>query len=275
MKLYTAMVYVVARVEVTYALLTRHIASDNECEDTLPLSLIPSVARGDGSDRVLAEIDQDGFTFAVDDHDAKFFNTSSTMNARRHSRIEMISRGGAVYLRKTAIRKRHPEILARLRDFLGWEFYIEAAALLRLRGLPCVPSIRRIDCRERTIEMDYIWERDLRQVLANGRNEIAYDEISRLFLALVAKVSQNETSAKATEILISVIRRGVIPRDVHAANFIQVDRSNKLYMVDFNLAYLRPVPGWRSHVRNLAWVLKDRTDEVCEIGSVAEMGARA
>jgi hypothetical protein len=92
MKIYTAMVYVVARLQVTYALLARGIASESHCGDLLPSSLIPSVALGDRSDRVLAEIDQDGFAFAVDGRDAQFFNTKAAMSARKHHRIQIVLR---------------------------------------------------------------------------------------------------------------------------------------------------------------------------------------
>jgi hypothetical protein len=177
------MVYVIARLEVTYAVLRGRIASVNQCEDALSVSLIPSVALGDCSDRVIAEIDQDGFTFAVDGRDRELFTTRATRTARRHHRIQIVLRGGAVHIRKSVIRKRSRKILGRLLDFLQWEFYMETAALLRLRRLVCVPTIRRIDCRDGIIEMDYIWGQDLRQILANGSDEIAYNEISRSFSA--------------------------------------------------------------------------------------------
>lgn len=58
------------------------------------------------------------------------------------------------------------------------------------------------------------------------------------------------------------MRHGAIPRDIHAANFMQGQQSKKLYMVDFNLAHLRPVPGWRSYARDLSRLLKNRADEI-------------
>ena len=262
MKLWTTMVYVSARLQVTYASLTRRIASAKQCEDTLAAALIPSVVLGDCRNRVLAEIDQDGFAFAVDQRDARFFNTKASMTPRRHHRIQIVLRGGAVYLRKSVIRKRHPKILDRIYDFLRWEFYIETAALLRLRELVCVPTIRRIDYRNGSIEMDYILGRDLRQVLANGNDGIAYEEISRSFSALFAGGYQSGILTQITAIVSAVVRHGVIPRDVHPANFIQGQQSKKLYMVDFNLVHLRPVPGWRSYARDLSWLLKNRADEI-------------
>src|SRR4051812_28147256 len=45
--------------------------------DALPPAAVPSVGRSSSEDRVLAEIDQDGFTFAKDPLDAPFFNRRS------------------------------------------------------------------------------------------------------------------------------------------------------------------------------------------------------
>jgi tRNA A-37 threonylcarbamoyl transferase component Bud32 len=145
-------------------------------------------------------------------------------------------------------------IIASIREIVRWEFYLEAAALLRLRGLAGAPTIRRIDPGRGVIEMEYIWGQDLRQAFADGKTEIDYECVFRTFSDLVAS-RDNEISRQVAELLTSVSRRGVIPRDVHAANFIRAWRSEKLYLVDFNLVYLRPVPGWRSHEKNLAWML--------------------
>ena len=152
------------------------------------------------------------------------------------------------WLRKAVLRKRNASLFARVREFLQWELYLEAAALLRLRGLPGVPAIRRIDPDQGIIEMDYIWGPDLRQVLADGKSEIDYEDGSQRFNALLAD-TDNDLSQQINELLISVIGRGVIPRDVHAANFIRGHRSKRVYLVDFNLVYLRPVPGWHSQAR--------------------------
>jgi hypothetical protein len=266
MKIYTGILYIVARLEVLYSQMTRRIASSSDHDDMLPLSLVPSFALGDCNDRILAEVDQDGFVFATDQRDAILFNTKGAMSWRKHHRIQIVLRGSMVFLRKAMVRKQHVEIPDRIREFLQWEFYIETAALLRLRGLACVPTIRRIDCRDGTIEMDYIWGRDLRQILASGTHEISYEEISRSFAALVAAGNTDDMSRQLAETVINVIRRGVIPRDVHAANFVWGQRSNRLYMVDFNLVYLYPVPGWRSHVRALTWLLRDRVEDIFGMG---------
>jgi hypothetical protein len=199
--------------------------------------------------------------FALDQRDTEIFNTKMA-SVRKHHRIQLVLRENRVVLRKASLRHQPVQNLDRIRALLKWEFYIETAALLRLRGLPCVPTIRRVDLREGAIEMDYIWGRDLRQIFSKGSHEIPYDEVSRSFSMLVASGSRDKMSGQLIETVISIIGRGVIPTDVHAANFIQGQRSKRLYMVDFNQAYLYPVPGWRAHLRELTWLLRDRVDDI-------------
>ncbi|MCU1337842.1 MAG: hypothetical protein JWO19_3423 [Bryobacterales bacterium] len=86
--------------------------------------------------------------------------------------------------------------------------------------------------------------------------EIDYEDVSHQFYALLAD-PDNKASQQIKELLITVMSRGVIPRDIHAANFIRGRRSKTLYLVDFNLIYLRPVPGWRSHARNVVSILRN------------------
>jgi hypothetical protein len=257
MKFNTGLLYLAGRVCVLWAVMGRRIESAVSHEDMLPVSFIPSFALGDWRDRVLAEIDQDGFAFAVDPLDAEVFNSKPAMTARKHHRIQIVLRAGRVSLRKAPVNKPCGNILDRVFAFLKWEFYIETAALLRLQGLGCVPTVRRIDVRERAIEMDYIWGRDLRQILADGAQEIPYEEISRSFSVLAARESRDEIWGQVAEVVAKIVGRGVIPRDVHAANFVLGRRSRRLYMVDFDLVYLYPVPGWRAHARTLNWLFKD------------------
>jgi hypothetical protein len=257
MKLCTGMLYLFARLRVSRAVMTRGRKSAVNHEDMLPVSLIPSVARGDRRDRVLAEIDQDGFTFAVDPLDADVFNSRTVMSARKHHSVQIVLKDAEVSLRKALVPKPCARGMDRVRAFLQWDFFIETAALLRLQELACVPTIRRIDFGESAIEMDYIWGRDLRQRLASGAQEIPYDEISHSFSMLTGRGSRDEIREQVAEVVARIIACGVIPRDVHAANFILGQRSKKLYMVDFSLVYLCPVPGWRAHAHALSWLFND------------------
>ena len=91
--------------------------------------------------------------------------------------------------------------------------------------------------------MDYIWGRDLRRILGEAGPHIDYDEVSRTFGELLAGKIEKAASQELSELLERVVRRGVIPRDLHAANVIQAFSSGRLYLVDFNLVYLLPAPG--------------------------------
>ncbi|MBV8070857.1 MAG: hypothetical protein JO270_13190 [Acidobacteriaceae bacterium] len=250
----TALLYVVARLEVSWALLTRRIQPRRQCEDTLSPELVPSIAAGDRNDRDLAEIDQDGFLFAMDERDRALFDGRSRMVPRRHHRLQIIFSGGVVRLRKGRARQQRDDLRGRLLEVLRFDFYLEAAALLRLRGFASIPPIRRINCNEGTIEMDFIWGRDLRHILADCANSIDYTEISRRFFRLILD-TQSSTSRQVIPLVAGAIERGVVQRDLTPANFICGYRSQQLYMVDFSLVYLRPVPGWRTHARRLSDLL--------------------
>jgi hypothetical protein len=206
---------------------------------------VPSIAHGNNDDRDLAEIDQDGFAFAIDEQDRNLFNRRASMVGRRHHRLQIVVRKGAVWLRKSFPARESRSLTDRVLRFLNWDLYLEAAALLRLRELPFVPTIRRIDYASAAIEMDYIGGMDLRHGLAQSTEEINYDVVQQRFLELVT--ADNHTSEEISHIICEVMKRGVMPRDVHAANFIRGKISQRLYMVDFHLVYLSPLPGWNKH----------------------------
>lgn len=253
----TGILYAVARAEVMWARVTRRIDPNLRSSDLLPPMMIPSIAQGNSGDRDLAEIDQDGFAFAVDERDARFFYARAKMVPRRHHRLQIILSGGVVCVRKQSVPTSRGRFLDRFRDLLRWDFYVEAAALLRLRGLPFVPTIRRIDCGEGVIEMDYIWGRDLRHILAESRNGLDYGQVSSDFLVLVN--SDDPAAREMGRIILATLKRGVIPRDVNASNFIRGWRSGSLYIIDFDLAYFSAVPGWRKHADHLSRLLKDHS----------------
>jgi serine/threonine protein kinase len=195
------------------------------------------VLRGDWTDRVVAEIDQDGYVIAADERDTAFFGTNQSMHPMRYNRVQVVLRGGRIYLRKSFISAWRPNNkMAAILDSLRWGFYLEAAALLRLRGLNGVPQIRRIEARNGAIEMDYIWGRDLRQILSAGR-KINDEEIYRSFKALLA--SDNEISRQVRAILSGMVERGVIYRDLKPPNALIAECSHRLYIIDFQDALLR------------------------------------
>ena len=156
-------------------------------------------------------------------------------------------------VRKRFLRVRREGFLELVREYLRWDFYLEAAALLRLRGLPFVPALVRIDSKDGVIEMVYIKGNNLRYLLANGGDEINDDLVSRDFHRLLK--SDGPASMEIHNVLHGIMSRGVIPRDIHAGNFIRGQRSGRLYVVDFDFVYLVPAWGWRKHSSDLNCLL--------------------
>jgi len=257
-KLWTAVTYLLARYEVWRALSKCWAADMTNCVDCLSSELVPSL-RLDGlrgsKDRVLAEVDQDGFVFAADSRDRDFFHGREWMVPRKHHRVQIVWSNGATRLRK-AFLSGGKGILGWMRNQLQWELYVEAAALLRLRGLDGVPMVRHVNPNEGVVEMDYIWGRDLRQILADGGPYIDYNKVSKAFDELLSGATETTASVEVSELVERVMSRGVIPRDLHAANLIEASASRRLYLVDFNLVHLAPVPGWRSEVNRLRRIMR-------------------
>ena len=63
------------------------------------------------------------------------------MVPRRHHRLQIILREGVVCVRKDSVPTHCGCLLDCVRDFLLWDFYLEAAALLRLQGLLFAPIL--------------------------------------------------------------------------------------------------------------------------------------
>jgi hypothetical protein len=107
--------------------------------------------------------------------------------------------------------------------------------------------------------MDYIWGQDIRHSVNAGEYPLAYETIQQKFAALVTK-REESLGNEVPALIRRIVNCGVIPRDVHAANFIRGYCSGVLYMVDYDLAYLRPVPGWRVYLANLSpWLNEGST----------------
>lgn len=250
MVVWTLASYILSWLEVRCALITNSVCANNVCAgDQMPANLIPSVALGNTCDRILADIDQDGFLFAADPRDEEVFNQRPRKVPRQQNTVQIVLSDGTVCLQKRRLPLKHQRIADRLRAALAWEFYREAAALLRLRGIRSVPGLRRIDARKRIIEMEYIRGENLHHQLAAGR-ETPYDVVTKAFWALL-----HERGHRVTEQLAGVLHqirnRGVIPLDVHPANVIIGGYSGNMYFVDFQVSHLRPVPGWHARFEDL------------------------
>lgn len=242
--LFTAMLYAAARWEVAFR--ARGLSEAlPPSPDELSSESVPSVQAGNRRDRVLAEIDQWGYGFAVDPADQALFTTRALKEPRRFSEISVILSEGKVRLRKRMLPRPAPDIAARIRRWLRWSFYLEAAALLRLRGLDGVPALRQIDPRTGVLEMDYIWGQDIHQEIVAATGVGSCAEANDIFAAAVRRPGE-AWGPEVRRILDGIMERGVFPLDVHPANFIRGNRTNRLYFIDYHLVSVRPIPGWRT-----------------------------
>lgn len=240
----TAILYGAARLEVLLRSRALEGTAAGSCDELSPSS-VPSIYLGDVRDRVLAEIDQNGHCFAVDPRDEELFNTSAVKHPRRHHEILIILKGGRIRVRKRLLPSRDRRFAARLLQVLGVGFYLEAAAFLRLRGFAGAPAVRHIDTRRRIIEMDYIWGHDLRQEILDATNVQSCAEVDLVFWNRI-KMTEGAFGSAVRDLVEAVMKRGVLPADIHAANFIRGKNTGRLYMVDYHLVYFKPLPSWRS-----------------------------
>lgn len=239
-------------------------AGHDRLYDSLPSSLIPSVKRGNLRDRVLAEIDQDGFIFSTDPLDVEFFNRREQKLPRKRSIVSIILRDGNVHLRKKYSRKSPDRGLKdKFWRILGLPFYTEVAAMLRLNSLPVVPNLRHIDLVSRTIETDYIWGENLRsQIAKHGLTIYDTDVTTNPILCRLSDADrvQRENSFWAcisdlsfkealTQAVIMMNQRGVAPMDVNLGNIIIGYQTGTLYFIDFELAQLESFPNWDYHLK--------------------------
>jgi hypothetical protein len=211
MKLCTAANYVLARWEVTCAQITNRISRAlKPGPDLLTVERLPSGQGYAMPDRIIGEIDQGGLLFASDLRDAVLFNGTGEPVPRYHRRLLVVARNGTLRVRKYPSHSRRELLRDRIRDWIGWGFYLEAAALLRLQGAECVPQLRALDVQNRTIEMDYIWGDDLRQALDLGcRFDVCAEHSSPPRQGAV----DVEMTSEIQRVLATVIARGVVPLD--------------------------------------------------------------
>jgi hypothetical protein len=241
------------------------------CEDGLPSSNIPSVAAGARQDRVLAEIDQEGFAFAIDRMDEPFFNRRARRAPRQQNLIDIALVGGRVCIRKRirsyrmgARRWGNRPVPARewaQRGFwvsFGLFMYSEAAALLRLSDLPFVPKLRGIDLAGRTIYIDYVRGENLRSLAARGGAavhdadikddpqlcEVPARDLERREVELLDRAGIGDFRREIADTAREINARGVVPLDIKLGNFIRGASSGRLYWLDFELSRLRSQPRW-------------------------------
>lgn len=248
--------YVLARVEVLAW--TRRAQPDDRapCADHLPAAMVPSVRAGDTQDRVLATFDQHGGCHAADPRDVPLFGPVDGGVPRHGHAVQVVLVHGTVRVRKRVVPPAPVAGRGRLLHYLQMDFFLEAAALVRLRTHPDVPPLRTLDVRARVIEVDYAWSRDVRRELAAADGTTSEALLAARFAALV-RGGDAALSSWLPRAAAAVVRAGVAPLDMHAGNLLRGLRTGRFYLVDFNFVALRPAPGWRAGVRAFA--------EICAI----------
>jgi hypothetical protein len=242
-------------------------------DDAVPPATIPSVAAGWRHDRVLAEIDQDGFAFAVDPMDEPFFNRRAEKRPRQQNRLDVALLDGRVCVRK---RFRSYRLGARrwgdrripARDWvhrsvwvsLGFYMYTEAAALLRLRDLPFVPKLRNVDVAGRTLYIDYVPGDSLRDHAARTGAAVhdvdvhkdgelrglSPQKLERREVELLDRAGAGDFRREIAEMARQINARGVAPLDIKLGNFIRGARTGRLYWCDFEICRLGSQPRWEA-----------------------------
>lgn len=262
-----------ARAEVHAALDTRGgtLLAPPQLADVLPPETIPSVAAGCQEDRLLAEIDQDGFAFAADPVDEPFFNRRARRVPKQRNRIDVALVDGRVCIRKRSLPLRlgarfwgDRRVSAahwaqdNLWAALGLFMYSEAAALLRLQDLPFVPKLRGIDIRTRTLYLDYIPGEDLRYEAARGGaavhdcevkddrdlRQLSAMELQRREFQLLDHAGGGDLRREIADMARHINARGVVPLEIKLGNFVRGAATRKLYWVDFEFCRLESQPRW-------------------------------
>ncbi|MCA1825857.1 MAG: hypothetical protein ABR567_01040 [Myxococcales bacterium] len=241
-------------------------------DDAVRPDEIPSVARGRREDRLLAEIDQDGFAFAEDPIDRPFFDRRAHRRRRPQNAVHVALVDGRVCVRKQfrplrlgarrwGTRSVPPMewVRRKLWTSAGLFLYNEAAALLRLHDLPFIPKLRRIDFADRAIYVDCVAGDSLRHLAASRGapvhdHDLAGDtalaqltgaELDRREVALLDAAGtggdfRREIAAMTREIN----ARGVAPLDIKLGNFIRGSATGRLHWIDFEVSRLSSQPRW-------------------------------
>jgi hypothetical protein len=232
---------------------TTVVRSRSSIPDTLTASMIPSFSRLGARDRVLAEVEQDGFLFATNPLDVCFFNRRAQKKPRHRSRVEVVLRQGVVMFRKQHLLSPGGGLKEWVSTRLGIRFYTEVAALLRLQGLSFVPQLHAVDWHRRALFLDYIHGENLRHRLAlNGKiifhGDLNVDPIlSRLsdrarvdreFALWSVSPDSAALRPRLKAAFAMMHTRGVTYDDIHLANIILGSVTGEPYWVDFEMAKL-------------------------------------
>ena len=231
--------------------------------DALHPDGLPSAALRGTQDVVLAQVDQDGFEFAVDPANALLFNSRDRKIQRNRHQVDIVLHEGRVCIRKQFLRPTDHGFGRKL--LLRLTFYREAAALLRLRNIPVVPQIRGIDIPSMTIYRDYIRGESLRHRVG-ARGEIIHDldlsnsdqtrhlteaELEEREITLFFPMRDKELTARICENLRQMNRRGVaLVDDINLGNIVVGHQSGCPYWIDLEFTRLSGFPEWEKSLRD-------------------------
>lgn len=228
-------------------------------DDAARLHDIPSVAVLGAGDRVLAEIDQDGYAFAVHPADEPYFNERAEKLRKRRYELDIVLHRGAVCVRKSF--SRQDELASRGTRFwgkLGLLFYTEAAALLRLEHLGCAPRLQDLSVRSQTVYMDYVRGDSLQRRLAKVASGITdldgasegVDDHAREQREHEAFAAHADPALRAAieQLVISMNDAGVAPMDIKLGNVIIGAKTGTPYWIDFEMAVMRGLPRYAEHL---------------------------
>lgn len=241
--------------------MTREFLVEEGSPDTLRLNELPSISDEGEGDRILAEIDQDGFLFAVHEKDVPFFNRRNQKLRKHRYQVHVTIKHGVICVSKQFSRPPLSNGLnALFWGLSGLAFYTEAASLLRLSHLPCVPRLRFIDLKTRTIYMDYIRGENLRQRIASDDADIFdLDRRSKSLQLSEEDQEQQEIdlfsrrcSAPCLEEIKKMIQLingcGVALIDIKPGNIVVGSKTGRLYWIDYEGAYLSSHPLYEQKV---------------------------
>jgi len=252
---------VMANLETARAMIRRKLAEPlPPVADAAVVAEIPSVAALGTGDRVLAEIDQDGFAFAAHPADEPFFNRRAERLPKLRYHLHVVLHRGEVCVRKRfAGQDLRAGLGVRFWSRLGLPFYTEAAALLRLGDLGCAPRVRDVRFNSRTIFMDYLRGDTLQHDLARHSGELldldlgpdaAIDDPQRDQREADVFAAHADPSLRTSlaDMIRGMNRSGVAPLDVKLGNVVVGAKTGALYWIDFERAALASFPGYAARL---------------------------
>ena len=241
-------------------------------KDALSPLRIPSIVGGWGENRVLAELDQDGFAFARHPLDEPIFNRRTEKRPRQQNLIDVVLLDGRICIRKRfrclrpgAIRwgsQKVPSrdiVARRLWNTMRLFLCSEAAALFRLQDLPFVPKVRHIDFADHALYIDCIDGESLRHLAARS-GEAVHDqdlagearlrglharELDRREVELLDRMyGAGDFRGEIALMSAQINERGVAPLDIKLGNFVRGAITGRLHWLDFEISRLRSQPRW-------------------------------